>query len=415
MKVLINIILVGAVLAFLPGLAAADGEITVGERSFTSLSEAVSYASDGDTVWVDGGEHTDTPLLIEQQIALIGLNNPVIDAQHQGEVIRVKANNVLIEGFTITGSESSHIRDNAAIRFDRVTDGIVRNNILDDNFFGIYLARAHRTQVLDNKLTAYGTREATSANGIHAWYTNDILIRGNTIKGHRDGIYLEYVEDSEIIRNEAEGNIRYGLHFMFSNDCVYNGNTFRNNGAGTAVMYSENVDMHYNLFLDNWGSSSYGMLLKDMRDSRITHNQFIRNTAAIRIDGSSRMEVENNRFRENGWAIRILANSPDNHFTKNDFINNAFDVATNSRRAYSTFDKNYWSHYSGYDLDGDGYGDVPYRPVRLFSLIVEQNATALILLRSIFIDLLDIAERVVPVLTPETLIDENPLMKEVNR
>lgn len=392
----------------------AESEITIGDRTFEQLSEAVAEAADGDTIHVNGGHHTDTPILIEREISLIGTNNAVIDAQHQGEVIQVEANNVLIEGFTVKGAESSHVRDNAAIRFNRVTGGIVRNNVLDDNFFGIYLARAHDTQVLDNEITAYGDREATSANGIHVWYTDRAFIRNNTIKGHRDGIYFEYADEAEVINNRAEGNIRYGLHFMFSDDSVYNGNIFQRNGAGTAVMYSENIDMHYNQFLDNWGSSSFGMLLKDMRDSQITNNMFIRNTTAVRIDGSSRMEVEHNIFRENGWAIRILANSPDNHFTKNDFIDNAFDVATNSRRAYSTFDANYWSHYSGYDLDGDGYGDVPYRPVRLFSLIVEQNSTALILLRSIFVELLDIAERVAPVLTPETLIDENPLMREAN-
>ena len=45
-------------------------------------------------------------------------------------------------------------------------------------------------------------------------------------------------------------------------------------------------------------------------------------------------------------------------------------------------------------------GDVPYRPVRLFSVLVERNEPALILLRSFFLDLLDLAERVVPVHHP---------------
>ena len=38
------------------------------------------------------------------------------------------------------------------------------------------------------------------------------------------------------------------------------------------------------------------------------------------------------------------------------------------------FDKNYWSNYTGYDLDKNGIGDVPYRPVKLFSYIVNQNS-----------------------------------------
>jgi nitrous oxidase accessory protein len=54
---------------------------------------------------------------------------------------------------------------------------------------------------------------------------------------------------------------------------------------------------------------------------------------------------------------------------------------------------------------------VPYHPVRLFSLIVAQHEPGLILLRSFFVGLLDAAERVMPILTPETLVDDHPRMR----
>ena len=103
----------------------------------------------------------------------------------------------------------------------------------------------------------------------------------------------------------------------------------------------------------------------------------------------------------------------DNAFTRNDFIGNAFDVATNSRQNFNIFDGNYWSRYKGYDLDRDGKGELPFRPVRLFALIVENEHTSLVLLKSFFIDLLDLAESIFPVLIPETLIDHNPQMKRI--
>jgi nitrous oxidase accessory protein len=101
----------------------------------------------------------------------------------------------------------------------------------------------------------------------------------------------------------------------------------------------------------------------------------------------------------------------DNQFSRNTFRDNAFDVGTNSSRNSSTFARNYWDDYRGYDLDRDGLGDVPFHPVRLFSLLVEQNHPLLILMRSPFVDLLDAAERVLPVLTPETLVDSTPLTR----
>ena len=78
------------------------------------------------------------------------------------------------------------------------------------------------------------------------------------------------------------------------------------------------------------------------------------------------------------------------------------------------FDSNYWSSYSGYDLDKDGIGDVPYRPVKLFSYIVNRTPETIILLRSLFIDILNFSERVSPVFTPDDLVDASPKMKLID-
>ena len=88
-------------------------------------------------------------------------------------------------------------------------------------------------------------------------------------------------------------------------------------------------------------------------------------------------------------------------------------MSTNSRHNFNNFNGNYWSRYQGYDLDRNGVGDVPHRPVHLFSLLVEREPAGLILLRSFFIDLVDAAERVVPVYTPPNLMDEAPAMRPI--
>lgn len=166
--------------------------------------------------------------------------------------------------------------------------------------------------------------------------------------------------------------------------------------------------MDGNDFRGNLGNASFGLLLKDITDSRIHDNRFLRNSVAIHAEGANRVEIRSNDFVENGWAIKIMANSEDSQIVGNNFIGNSFDVATNSRRAYSDFDGNYWDRYRGFDRDADGVGDVPFHPVRLFSLVVAQNEPALILQRSPLVALLDIAEQVLPVLTPENLADAHP-------
>ena len=201
---------------------------------------------------------------------------------------------------------------------------------------------------------------------------------------------------------------------MFSDSCEYKKNTFEANGAGVAVMYTKNVLMENNHFKHNWGPASYGILLKDISDSKITLNEFDENTIGIFIEGCNRIVVQKNSFKKNGWALKLMANSMGNSFFDNDFISNSFDVSTNSQQNFNTFNRNYWSNYSGYDLDKDGFGDVPFRPVSMFSMIVENQPSALILLNSLFIKLLDVAEGIIPALTPKALSDPKPRMSMIN-
>jgi nitrous oxidase accessory protein len=198
---------------------------------------------------------------------------------------------------------------------------------------------------------------------------------------------------------------------MFSNHDKYLGNTFSNNGAGVAVMFSRNIEMTNNTFELNWGTASYGLLLKEIYDGKIIKNKFLYNTIGIYGEGANRIEIMENEFMGNGWALKILGSCADNTISKNNFISNTFDLSTNNSRNYNNYDGNYWSDYSGYDLNKDGRGDIPYRPMKLFSYLVSRVEPSIVLLRSFFIDIIDFAEKVTPMFTPPTLVDSEPLMK----
>lgn len=381
--------------------------------SLSTVSAALELAQEGDVIRVQAGTYREGTLQVSRSITLVGEGWPVLDGEGTGSILVITAPHVRVSGFVFRGSGVSHTRDHSAILVEGTEGCVLENNRLEENFFGIYLAKVQRCVVEGNTLSAVGTRESSSGNGIHLWDVQETRIEGNRIRGHRDGIYLEFAAGAVIRNNLSEGNLRYGLHFMFSDDSRYEGNTFSRNGAGVAVMYSRRVLMDQNHFTDNWGTASYGLLLKDVQDSQITGNLFRTNTVAVHSEGTDRLTFRGNRFERNGWAIKVMANSQENLFTENNFIENTFDVVTNSRRNYNTFDGNHWSSYKGYDLTGNGVGDVPYRPVRLFSYIVETRPESLILMRSFFVELLEVAERVLPILTPETLVDQNPRIREI--
>jgi len=198
---------------------------------------------------------------------------------------------------------------------------------------------------------------------------------------------------------------------MFSHNDEYLNNRFVNNGAGVAVMYTKNVKMIGNFFEQNWGSSAYGLLLKDIRDSEVRQNQFTENTVGIHLEGVSRTHFESNTFKANGYAVRLQASSDDNVFTKNNFSSNTFDLATNGTLVLNKINNNYWDKYQGYDLNKDGIGDIPFHPVSIYALIVERIPAAVLLWRSFLVTLIDRAESAIPVLTPENLKDDFPTMK----
>jgi nitrous oxidase accessory protein len=319
---------------------------------------------------------------------------------------------VLVDGFTVIHSGISSIEDFAGIKIYHSRDIVVRNNLLVDNFFGIYAQYATNCTIENNTITANNQQEQQSGNGIHCWKGDSMRIIANTVSGHRDGIYFEFVNNSIIWRNTSSKNIRYGLHFMFSNNDAYITNIFQNNGAGVAVMFSNHVKMFHNYFEENWGDAAYGLLLKEIADSYIEGNRFTKNTTGIHMEGVSRVSMQKNIFESNGWALKIQASCMDITVTKNDFVSNTFDVGTNGSLVLNTFNSNYWDKYDGYDLNKDKTGDVPYRPVSLYAMILEKNPPAMMLFRSFITSLMDKTEKIIPGITPESLKDNYPMMKQ---
>jgi len=378
-----------------------------------TLSQALQEAPPGARVVVKAGVYREPTIMVQRAVTIVGEPGAVLESDQGRQILTIQADDVTVRGLELRHVATSFVDDRAAIRVQDATNCVIENNTIEDGFFGIYLARVDRCRVTGNRLHASKSRESASGNGIHLWTSNHITVEGNEITGHRDGIYLEFVHESDVRGNVSEGNLRYGMHFMYSDDCRYVANTFRRNGSGVAVMYTKRIEMTDNRFEDNWGAASYGLLLKEILEPVLRGNHFTRNTVGLLVDGVTRLRADRNDFVDNGWAVKLMASAQDGTFTANEFVGNTFDVATNSRETTTTFAGNYWDDYKGYDLNRDGVGDVPYHPVRLFSLLVAQNEPVLIALRSPFVTLLDVAERVLPSLTPETLADASPAMRRM--
>ncbi|MCP9770651.1 nitrous oxide reductase family maturation protein NosD [Lacihabitans sp. LS3-19] len=379
-------------------------------KNKSELLKAIQECSDGDIIMVSKGRYEINNLTINKSIQLLGIGLPIFDGKNKGEILAIKASNVIIKDLRFEHVGVTSSIDWAAIKVIEASNVQIIENQIFDSFFGIYLSASQNCLIKNNQIKGSPQNEQNTGNGFHAWKCDKIRVENNTVEGHRDGFYFEFVTNSEVTNNLSFHNIRYGLHFMFSHKNNYSYNTFDNNGAGVAVMYTKMVTMKHNVFKNNWGSSSYGILLKDITDSEMENNVFENNTMGILMEGCNRFVIKQNDFTKNGVAIRMQANCESNELTENNFKNNTFDMATNGTVVSNTLNNNYWDKYDGYDLNKDGIGDYAYRPISLFSTLIERMPQTMMLLRSFTATLLDKIEKVLPSFTPENLKDINPKM-----
>jgi len=388
------------------------GTIHVGKNKlYTSVQKGIDAAVTGDTVLVDPGHYKEHDIRINKKIYVKGLQYPVIDGEKKSGIFTIHADGAVLDGFKIINGGRAETQDLAGVLIEDSYKVSVINNKLDDTNFGIYSQHSSNCTIKNNQIKSYATDEVQSGNGIHCWRSDSLLIIGNDISGHRDGLYFEFVTNSLVWRNRSHDNIRYGIHFMFSHHDTYISNIFENNESGVAVMFTHQIQMYNNFFLDNWGGAAYGILLKEITDADISGNHFSHNTTAIQMEGCNRNNIFKNTFSNNGWAIKISASSLDNTITENNFLGNTFDIGTNGSLVQNTFNGNYWDKYEGYDINRDNIGDVPYHPVSMYSMIIDSNPAALMLFRSLIVSLLDKSEKILPGITPENLKDETPLMR----
>ncbi len=378
-----------------------------------TLDEAVRGAAPGDTLYLAAGRYRVHDLVIGKPMVLAGDGDAVLDGEHRGYLLIVKSPGVTLRGLRFENSGRSDLEEYAAVKIENTSGCRVEDNRFDNNYFGIYLAGASGCVVRGNAIMGHAVRESASGNGIHLWKCRYIAITGNAVRHHRDGIYIEFGTNSFVAGNRCTDNLRYGLHFMFSDSSSYTFNHFAHNGTGVAVMYTRRVTMSRNTFDDNKGGNAYGLLLKDISHSAITGNLFRANTSGLYMEGSNDVTVQGNRFTGNGSAMRLLGNCFNDVIRGNDFSDNTFDVTTNAQTNLNALAGNYWDHYTGYDLDKDGVGDVPYCPVSLYSKVTEEYPASLILLNSFFTNVLNGLESLVPTLVPAEFSDPRPAMKPV--
>jgi nitrous oxidase accessory protein len=388
------------------GPAQADAKTVVVGVDYPTIGAALKKVSNGDVIEVKGGEYREE-FRIEKAVHLKGTNSPVVIGK-KGHTIEIASRGVTVEGFVLRDENPVADINSAGIYISKGADGAI---VKDNRFYGVMHAvwsvEARGVRIENNIIEGRKNLERNyRGNGIYLTGSPEATITGNTMDYCRDGIYIEVSHEGKFIGNTTT-NSRYGIHTMWVDNTVFSRNTAIRNLVGIAIMYSKNSVITDNVAA---GNQTHGLLLNQTTRSRITGNTVIGNTKGVYFYNSVFNSLSSNLIMNNSLGLHSWGGSMDNTVNGNTFISNEVQVKFVAGKDQQ-WDGNYWSDYLGWDMNGDGIGDMPYETNSVVDHILWRYPTAKLLYASASLQLLWMIEKQFPILKVPKVADTKPSMR----
>ena len=389
-------------LSELPGAAASAP--VAGE-----LQARIDAAAPGTTLTLAPGIYAG-PIVIGRPLTILGEPGTVIDGGGVGSVVTIAAPDVELAGLTVQGGGREVVGSPSGVLLLRsATRAYVHDVRVRHSYIGVTVQRTHDARlerldilgsgIISGELHATGTtgegagdgggdESHLRGDGIWLYDTRGVSVRDSRIDIVRDGIYLSYARDT-VITGTSITNSRYAIHAMYANDAVIRDDVFAGNLSGVVLMYGGPILIEGDRISESGSpSTGFGVIVKDTGDVTIRRSVLADNRVGIHVDDAGRTGGEPTVVTGNTIAMNqigvLLVPSADPTFTANAFIENTTQVAlggTGEAQARWTAQGigNYWSDYSGFDLAGDGVGDLPYTRTGRTSQLVAENPLLLAL------------------------------------
>ncbi len=386
-----------------------------------TLQTAIDAAQAGDTLLLASGIYIGS-VNIHQSLTLIGNvanssgikgNSSIIDGEGSSNVITISAPDVTIKGVIIRNSGQTLEDEDSGIYITDKGDGAhIEASFFENNLTGIFIKGAESISVVGNEIIgSQFHRMNDRGNGIYIWNTTGTLIKNNTIRYGRDGIYVKVSRHTRFIGNHLS-TLRFAIHYMYTQDSEVSFNTSVNNHVGFALMFSDRIKATNNLSM---GDSQRGLFFNFANYSIITNNRVTGGTEKCLFIYNANFNLfKNNSIEECDIGIHFTAGSENNEIYNNAFINNRTQVKYVGTR-YIEWSKdgrgNFWSDNVAFDIDGNGIADQAYQPNDLVDQIIWRHPLAKLLLNSPAVQVLKWAQGEFPGIHPGGVTDSAPLMQ----
>jgi len=401
------IVVIGLVLLALPVSAAP----------VSGLQAMIDAAEEGATIIPEPGIYKG-PIKITKPVVLDGRGKVTIDNGGKGTVIDILTDGATVRGLKLINSGDQHNDIDAGVHI-KGNYNVVKDNEISECLFGVDLEQASNNIIRRNKISSKADAGlGVKGDAVRLWYSFNNKIENNIIRNSRD--FVVWYSANNIIAGNDIRLGRYGLHFMYAKYNLVENNSIWKNSVGIFLMYSDDVVLRNNRLFQAHGNTGIGIGLKESSGVKIIGNEILYNARGISLDLSpfepdKTNEIYGNKIAFNSIGMVFLSDWKGNIIKDNRFKSNILPVTVSSFAGANrnVWEGNFWDQYEGFDRNGDGFGDTPYRLKIYADRLWMDKPKAAFFQGTPVLAVLDFLERLAPFSTPLLMLkDDKPRMDE---
>ncbi len=303
------------------------------------------------------------PVVLTRPITIEGQGKVIVDAEGDGSVMTIEADNTIIRGLRLTGSGESFDKTNAGITL-KADHVLIENNIIDDTLFGINILGGNDNIIRANTISSKNSSLSLRGDGLRMWNSHDNLIENNNFIKVRD-LYITNSLTNRFLNNRIRSS-RIGFEFVFSHENEIVGNSIEHNKTGLVLIYSNDLLIKDNYISHLRSFSGSALAFKETFGVQVLGNKVLHCAVGLStnapLDPENILILNNNYFAYNDVALHFYGEKGGHILHGNHFEANLTDVQASvpSASFYNNWQDNRWDNYEGFDRNADGIGDTPY-------------------------------------------------------